>query len=108
MRIGRTIRICLGNQLIANALYQLLVTNPYDDVIMGGTSSENGSSADVLLVDTTTLRHGPLEKYPLQVVSFPVSFLSRITDRAKAAITKTTLMMTRPVITHQNQVTMPP
>ena len=59
-----TILIHLGNQLMANALYQLLVTHGQDDVMITGTSHTHGSTPDVLLVDKATLSHELLATYP--------------------------------------------
>ena len=59
MNIG----IHLGNQLIAEAIYQLLVTNGYNAVVMSGRSPTNGFTPHVLLVDITTLKHDLLAQY---------------------------------------------
>jgi DNA-binding NarL/FixJ family response regulator len=58
-----TILIDLGNQLMAEAIYQLLITNGYDGVVCGRPPA-NGFTPGVLLVDTTTLSHGLLAQYP--------------------------------------------
>jgi DNA-binding NarL/FixJ family response regulator len=58
-----TILIDLGNQLMAEAIYQLLITNGYDGVVCGRPSA-NGFTPSVLLVDTKTLSHGLLAQYP--------------------------------------------
>ena len=47
---------------MAEAIYQLLVTNGYD-AVMSGRSPTKGSTPDVLLVDITTLRHDLLAQY---------------------------------------------
>ena len=59
-----TILIHLGNQLMAEAIYQLLITNGHDDVVVSGRSPANGFTPGVLLVDTTTLSRGLLAQYP--------------------------------------------
>jgi DNA-binding NarL/FixJ family response regulator len=48
---------------MAEAVYQLLVTNGYDDVLVSGRSPANGVAPDVLLVDIATLSHGLLAQY---------------------------------------------
>jgi DNA-binding NarL/FixJ family response regulator len=58
-----TILINLSNQLMAEAVYQLLVTNGYDDVLVSGRSPAKGVAPDVLLVDIATLSHGLLAQY---------------------------------------------
>lgn len=60
MNIG----IHLSNYLIAEALYQLLVTSGYDHVVVSGKSPANGFSPHVLLVDITTLRKDLLAQCP--------------------------------------------
>jgi DNA-binding NarL/FixJ family response regulator len=57
------IAIHLSNQLIAEAIYQLLVTNGYDNVVVDGRCPAN-VAPDVLLVDSTTLTHDLLARYP--------------------------------------------
>jgi len=59
-----TILIDLGNELIAEALSQLLVRAGYDHVVRGGKTPANGFIPNVLLVDSTTLRHELLTRYP--------------------------------------------
>ena len=59
-----TILIDLGSQLMSEAIYQLLVTNGYDDVVVGGGSPNNGFTPDVLLVDVAMLTHDLLAQYP--------------------------------------------
>ena len=56
--------IHLGNHLMAEAIYQLLVKNGYDHVVTSESSPTNGFTPDVLLVDITTLRHELLAQYP--------------------------------------------
>jgi DNA-binding NarL/FixJ family response regulator len=56
--------IHLSNHLMAEAIYQLLVTNGYDDVVVDGRSPTNGSTPHVLLVDSTTLRQDYLADHP--------------------------------------------
>ncbi len=58
------IAIHLSNQLLSEAIYQLLVTHGYDAVVMGGSSPTNGFTPHVLLVDSTTLKHDLLARYP--------------------------------------------
>jgi DNA-binding NarL/FixJ family response regulator len=58
-----TILIHLGNQLMAEAIYQLLITNGYDGVVCDRPPA-NGFTPGVLLVDTTTLSQGLLAQYP--------------------------------------------
>jgi DNA-binding NarL/FixJ family response regulator len=58
------IAIHFSNQLIAEALYQLLVEHGYDHVATSGRAPANGFTSDVLLVDITTLSHGLLAQYP--------------------------------------------
>ena len=58
MHIG----IHFGNHLMAEAIYQLLVNNGYDHVVTG--ESSNGFTPHVLLVDSPTLKHGLLARYP--------------------------------------------
>ena len=56
------IAIQVSNQLMAEAIYQLFVTNGYD-AVMSGRSLTKGFTPDVLLVDITTLRHDLLAQY---------------------------------------------
>ena len=58
MHIG--IHLC--NHLMAEAMYQLLVHNGYEHVAM--SEGSNGSIPQVLLVDSTTLTHDLLARYP--------------------------------------------
>jgi LuxR family transcriptional regulator, positive regulator of biofilm formation len=58
------ILIDLGSELMAEAIYQLLVTNGYDDVVVSGRSRANGFTPQVILVDVTTVRHTLLSRYP--------------------------------------------
>jgi hypothetical protein len=58
------IMIHLGNQLMSEAIYQLLIRNGYDDVVASGRSSANGFTPHVLLVDITTLTYDLLAQYP--------------------------------------------
>ncbi len=58
------IAVHLGNRLLAEALYELLVANGYGDVVVSGTSPANGSTPDVLVVDSTTLSRETLTRYP--------------------------------------------
>ena len=60
MNIG----IHLGNHLMAQAIYELLVKNGYDHVVMSESFSTKGFTPDVLLVDITTLRQDLLAQYP--------------------------------------------
>ena len=62
------IMIHLDNHLISETIYQLLITNGYDDVVVSGRSPTNGFTLHVLLVDITTLTHdlshGTLKQKP--------------------------------------------
>ncbi len=58
------IAVHLSNRLIAEALYELLITNGYDDVVVSGKSPATGSAPDVLVVDSTTLTRETLAQYP--------------------------------------------
>ncbi len=64
------ILIHLGNQLIAEAIHQFLITNGYDDAVMSGRSHANGFIPQVLLVDATTVRAPLLSAYPNAKVIF--------------------------------------
>ena len=55
-----TILIHLGNQLVAEAIYQFLITNGHDGVVVSGRSPVNGVTPAVLPVDTTTVSRGLL------------------------------------------------
>ena len=59
-----TILIDLGNQLMKEALSQLLERTKDDHVVTSGRCPANGFIPDVLLVDSTTLRHELLARYP--------------------------------------------
>ena len=59
-----TILIDLGNELMAEALSQLLVRAGYDHVVRRDWAPGPGLLPDVLLVDDTTLRHELLARYP--------------------------------------------
>jgi len=59
-----TIFIDLGNQLLAEALSQLLVRAGYDHVVRSGGAPANGFVPDVLLVDGSALRHELFARYP--------------------------------------------
>jgi LuxR family transcriptional regulator, positive regulator of biofilm formation len=59
-----TILIDLGNELMAEALSQRLVRAGYDHVVRSERVSTNGFIPDVLLVDSATLRHELLTRYP--------------------------------------------
>ena len=58
------IAIHVSNQLMAEAICQLLVTNGYDAVVMSGRSPTNGFTPHVLLVDSTMLGKDLLSRYP--------------------------------------------
>lgn len=59
-----TILIDFGSELLSEAVYQLLITNGYDDVVVSGRSAANGFTPKVILVDVTTVRHTLLSPYP--------------------------------------------
>ena len=60
-----TIFIHLANQLITEAIYQLLVASGYDEVIVSGRPPVRAViQPDILLVDTTTLQQGCHSPYP--------------------------------------------
>ena len=59
-----TILIDLGSELMAEAVYQLLITNGYDEVVVSGRSPANGFTPHVILVDVTTVGHTLLSRYP--------------------------------------------
>ena len=59
-----TIFIDLSNCLMAEALSQLLERSAYDHVVTSGRSPANGFIPDILLVDSTTLGHELLARYP--------------------------------------------
>ena len=54
----------LGNQLIAEAVCQLLLKLGDATVILRGKPPANGSTPDVLLLDSATLTHDLLTRYP--------------------------------------------
>ena len=58
------IMIHLDSHPTSEAIYQLLIMNGYDDVVVGGGSPTNGFTPHVLLVDITTLTHDLLARYP--------------------------------------------
>jgi len=58
------ILIHVSNQLIAEAIRQLLAGSEYDDVVVSGKSPANKAAPDVLLVDSATLSHGLLAEHP--------------------------------------------
>jgi DNA-binding NarL/FixJ family response regulator len=55
--------IHLSNDFIAEALSQLLVTNGYDAVVVGGEYRTNGLEPAVLLVDVASVRHARPVQY---------------------------------------------
>ena len=57
------VHIHLSNHLIADALHQLLVANGYDNVVVEDSLS-GGSGPSLLLVDSLTVRHALLSRYP--------------------------------------------
>jgi LuxR family transcriptional regulator, positive regulator of biofilm formation len=59
-----TILIDLGSQLMSEAIYQFLMANGYDNVVVSGRSPADGFTPHVILVDTTTVRHTLLSRYP--------------------------------------------
>ena len=59
-----TILIDLGSQLMSEAIYQFLMANGYDNVVVGGRSPADGFTPQVILVDITTVRHTLLSRYP--------------------------------------------
>jgi DNA-binding NarL/FixJ family response regulator len=58
------ILIDLGSHLMSEAIYQLLVKNGYDHVVVGGKPPADGLVPDLLLVDVTTVRDALLSRYP--------------------------------------------
>ena len=64
-RKGRKVQIAihLSNQLIVEAIYHLLVTNGYGNVVVDERYPAN-VAPDVLLVDISTLTHDLLARYP--------------------------------------------
>jgi len=59
-----TILIDLGSQLMSEAIYQFLMANGYDNVVVSGKSPADGFTPHVILVDITTVRHTLLSRYP--------------------------------------------
>ena len=59
-----TILIDLGNELMTEALFQLLVRAGYDHVVTSDRAPANGFIPNLLLVDSTTLSHELLTRYP--------------------------------------------
>lgn len=59
-----TILIDLGSQLMSEAIYQFLMANGYDNVVVSGRSPADGFTPHVILVDITTVRHTLLSRYP--------------------------------------------
>jgi DNA-binding NarL/FixJ family response regulator len=59
-----TILIDLGSQLMSEAIYQFLMANGYDNVMVSGRSPADGFTPQVILVDITTVRHTLLSRYP--------------------------------------------
>jgi len=59
-----TIAIHLGNQLMSEAIHQLLARSGYDTVVVNGKSPTKGLASDVLLIDSTTLRQDLLARHP--------------------------------------------
>ena len=58
------ILIDLGSHLMSEAIFQLLVKNGYDHVVVSGSPPRNAFTPHVLLVDSTTLSHDLLAQYP--------------------------------------------
>ncbi len=58
------ILIDLASHLMSEAIFELLVKNGYDHVVVNGKSPRNGFTPHVLLVDSTTLNHDLLGRYP--------------------------------------------
>jgi DNA-binding NarL/FixJ family response regulator len=54
----------LANELIAEAIYQLLLQCGYANVVTSRKPPTNGFTPEVLLVDITTLTHHLLSRYP--------------------------------------------
>jgi len=54
----------LSNHMIAEAVHQLLVKIGYGHVTTSGKPPANGSSPDMLFVDSATLTHELLTRYP--------------------------------------------
>ncbi len=58
------IAIHLGNQLMSEAIQQLLARSGYDTAVVSGRPPTKGLTPDVLLIDSTTLRQDLLARYP--------------------------------------------
>jgi LuxR family transcriptional regulator, positive regulator of biofilm formation len=58
------ILIHFGSGLMAEAVYQFLITNGYDDVVVSGRSPAKSFTPRVILVDVATVSHMPLSRYP--------------------------------------------
>jgi LuxR family transcriptional regulator, positive regulator of biofilm formation len=58
------ILIHINNQLISEAMKQLLGKNGYDDVLINGHGSTNGFKPSVILVDISTINDKIFELYP--------------------------------------------
>ena len=58
------ILIDLSNHLIAEAIYQVLVTDGYEVTLRGGSPGKEIGSPDVLLVDAATLQEDFKSDYP--------------------------------------------
>ncbi len=56
--------IHLSNHLISEAIYELLVGNGYENVVMDAGLLTNEVTPHILLVDITTLNHHLLVQYP--------------------------------------------
>jgi DNA-binding NarL/FixJ family response regulator len=59
-----TILIDLGSQLMSEAIYQFLIANGYQDMVVSGKVPANGFAPQVIFVDITTVRHALLCQYP--------------------------------------------
>ena len=59
-----SILIHLSSHLMAELIQQLFTAHGYDDVVVSGRPSANGSLPEVLLVDTTTHSQRLLARYP--------------------------------------------
>ncbi len=58
------ILIHLGSTIMAEAFYQFLVTNGYEDVVVSGALHANGIHPQVIIVDGTTVKHEVFSDYP--------------------------------------------
>lgn len=58
------ILIHLGNQLIAEAISQLLVKNGYESLVTGNTSRANAFTPEIVMVDIQTVDQQFLSRYP--------------------------------------------